>query len=100
MAEWHQPGPQQGGSVDWYSEGGSAQSYASAPAAQAYGGYGGGGGHGSGGAAYGSFEDEPPLLEGGCAPALAPCPPAPPGHVAVRVHSPMAAPDRAHVAAA
>ena len=64
MAEWqvHQrhPGGQQpgGGGVEWYSSGAAAQYGASSY------GYDMPAGGGGGGAAYGSFEDEAPLLEG------------------------------------
>lgn len=70
MSEWHVSAPYQqqrhnavpaqpaGSGVEWYS--GGAQQYASTSYGSTYGGAQGG----QGGAAYGSFEDEAPLLEG------------------------------------
>lgn len=75
MAEWHVSAPYQqqrhpaaqggpAGGVEWYSAGTSAQYGASS-----YGGYDMSAAQS--GAAYGSFEDEPPLLEGGACLAAA-----------------------------
>ena len=74
MAEWHLSGqyaqqrPQQpaagggaGGAPEWYSSGGTYAASSSSYSYEAP----GVGGRGAGGAAYGSFEEEAPLLEGG-----------------------------------
>lgn len=70
MAEWHASGYAQqrhnagqsgGGGVEWYSGGGS-QAYSATGSSYNYDVPGGAGG--AGGAAYGSFEAEAPLLEG------------------------------------
>lgn len=69
MAEWHVSGPyqqqqhtgvpaQSGGGPEWYSAGGASQYSATSYSYETSRGT-------QGGAAYGSFEDEAPLLEGG-----------------------------------